>query len=291
MITHDGWLDWAERVPGPSDKVYGVENAAIGYIAHSAVGFYGGWASRLFSNERLPNGDYTAYAAASAHGWIAYDGGVRQHYPFRASCWTNGSRYPNTHFINFENEGGFRPVDEPLTEPQVAANLRIIRELAAWRAWPSFRRPADAHDTSANLYEHRECVRWGSAPTACPSGRIPWARLLAELSPPALEQPAVGTYAVAPGDTIASVAARFAIGWNDLITLNEDLLYDPTLLVPGRALQVPVPHREPELYVVQRGDTLFALARRWGTTVDALVAANALADARLIRVGQTLRRA
>ena len=31
------------------------------------------------------------------------------------------------------------------------------------------------------LVEHRECTTWGAEPTACPSGRIPWARIMAEL--------------------------------------------------------------------------------------------------------------
>lgn len=292
MVGADGWLDWAERVPGPADKVYGVPNAGIGYIPHSAVGYYSGWASRLFSADRLANGDYSVYAAVSCHGWIAYDGTVKQHYPFTASCWASGSRYPNTHFIAFENEGGFRPVDEPLTEAQVASNVRIIRELAAWRGWGGFRRPSHALDTAANLYEHRECVRWGSAPTACPSGRIPWARILAGLADePLAAAEAADVYVVAPGDTLASLAARFRTGWHDLIALNEDLLHDPTLLHPGRLLHVPYLKSEPDLYVVQPGDTLYALARRWGTTVEALAVANAIADPRVIRIGQTLRRA
>lgn len=41
-------------------------------------------------------------------------------------------------------------------------------------------------------------------------------------------------------------------------------------------------------YTVQWGDTLYSIARRYGTTVDALVAANNIADPRVIRVGQIL---
>jgi rare lipoprotein A len=41
-------------------------------------------------------------------------------------------------------------------------------------------------------------------------------------------------------------------------------------------------------YVVQRGDTLSELALQWGTTVEALAAANGIADPDLIYVGQTL---
>jgi len=42
-------------------------------------------------------------------------------------------------------------------------------------------------------------------------------------------------------------------------------------------------------YVVQPGDTLFAIAERFGSTVEAIVAANDIADPSLIAVGQKLR--
>ncbi len=41
-------------------------------------------------------------------------------------------------------------------------------------------------------------------------------------------------------------------------------------------------------YVVQRGDTLSELALQWGTTVEALAAANGIADPDVIYTGQTL---
>jgi nucleoid-associated protein YgaU len=189
VITEDGWLDWAVRVPGPPDKVSSGTNPAMGYVPHSAVGFYGGWADRLFSTDRRPDGRYTPYAAASVHGWIAYNGAVTQHYPFTASCWASGSTFPNSNFVAFENEGGFDPHDEPLTPAQISANARIIRELAAWRGWTGLRRPKNEHDTSGNLYEHCECVRWGSLPTACPSKRIPWDDILAEVDGGSVPKP------------------------------------------------------------------------------------------------------
>jgi LysM repeat protein len=43
------------------------------------------------------------------------------------------------------------------------------------------------------------------------------------------------------------------------------------------------------MYVVQRGDTLYSIARRYGTTVEAIASANGIANPSLIQVGQTLR--
>lgn len=177
-ITPDGWLTWAVRVPGPADKVYSQPNSAEMYLPHSAVGFLPAWLNRLRSQDRLPNGRYTDYAAASIHGWIPYDGKVIQHYPFTASCWGSGSRYPNVHGIAFENEGGAPGnLNEPLRPAQVTANVAIIRELIDWKGWtPS--RPTGPRDEGASLYEHNECTRWGSGATACPSDRIPWPEIL-----------------------------------------------------------------------------------------------------------------
>ncbi|MFC2036828.1 peptidoglycan DD-metalloendopeptidase family protein [Chloroflexota bacterium] len=58
------------------------------------------------------------------------------------------------------------------------------------------------------------------------------------------------------------------------------------LLANPAAAQKATP--EPPVYVVQRGDTLFGIAQRFDTTVQAIVAANDLADRSLIITGQKL---
>ncbi len=59
---------------------------------------------------------------------------------------------------------------------------------------------------------------------------------------------------------------------------------------PGPA-EGPVTPTEPtgQTYTVQSGDTLFKIARQFGVTVDALVAANNMPNRNLIRVGQVLQ--
>ncbi len=54
------------------------------------------------------------------------------------------------------------------------------------------------------------------------------------------------------------------------------------------ALSAAAPSAETCTYVVARGDTLGAIARRYNTTVGALVQANGIANPNLIAVGQTL---
>lgn len=180
MISVDGWLNWALRDPAPEDKVYAQRCAVLGFVPHSMEGIYRDARSRLFSRERDPQDPtrYSRFAAASWHFSNLADGRLIQHYSVFASCWTSGARLPNTKFNACENEGNQY---QALTEPQVANLARLMRELAAFGHWTP-RRPTSPTDMTATLYEHRECVRFGAEPTACPSGRIPWARLIGALN-------------------------------------------------------------------------------------------------------------
>jgi hypothetical protein len=174
MITADGWHDFARRMPGPADKVYSTPNSAAMYLPHDAVGYLAGWLSRLYSTARLPSGRYTPYAAASVTGIVldeidqvqsdlfgeAYAVAI-QHYPIWASCWASGSAIPNTTGNAWENErirGNYGSLDLP--PHMVRTNVRIARDLAAFRGWVP-RRPNAPVDTSATCYEHRECLRFG----------------------------------------------------------------------------------------------------------------------------------
>lgn len=205
MLTHDGWFDWATRKPGIADKTHGVTNAVNVYIPHSAVGYWPGFESRMWSTEKTGDGRYTDYAAASVHGWIPYSGepkDVIQLYSVFDSCWSSGKYAINSRAVAFENEGGAPGREsEALTDFQLTINALIIADLITAKIFPENpRRPVDAwqvvHDTDntikatpdhpipthpdmdAQLYEHRECVRFGSLPTACPSWRINWDEIM-----------------------------------------------------------------------------------------------------------------
>lgn len=174
VISADGWYDWCERIPGPADKVYSQPNSAIMYLPHSAVGYYAGWASRLFSQERLANGRYTAYAAASVHLWMPQLPSEQptQHYSIFSSCWASGSVYPNTNGIAAETAGGPPGNEtEAYTPWQEECHARAICELADFKGWEP-RRVQGEGDMAATIRLHRECKEFGSDPTACDSGRF-----------------------------------------------------------------------------------------------------------------------
>ncbi len=101
-------------------------------------------------------------------------------------------------------------------------------------------------------------------------------------------------YVVQPGDTLSSIAARFAVrgGWPALYTLNLQALgRNPNAIRPGTVLTVP--GRAPARYTVAAGDTLSGIAAGLGVHGGwpALYAANRRAigrDPNTIRPGTVL---
>ena len=104
----------------------------------------------------------------------------------------------------------------------------------------------------------------------------------------------VFTYSVAAGDTLASIAAKFGTVPEAIAQLNN--LTDPNALTPGQQLKIVGTQAAARssasggasTYVVQGGDTLASIARRFGTTVAELVRLNSLSSPDILAVGQTL---
>ncbi len=101
------------------------------------------------------------------------------------------------------------------------------------------------------------------------------------------------TYVVQPGDTLFSISRRQGVNVQALaaangLTLNSWVYVGQRLTIPGSTGTPASPPVTGDTYTVQRGDTLFSIARRHGTTVAALKSANGLTRD-TIYVGQRLR--
>lgn len=99
-------------------------------------------------------------------------------------------------------------------------------------------------------------------------------------------------YTVQPGDTLYSIARRFGTTPDQLARHNG--LGDPNQLRVGQRLRLhgdaqPPPPVVGGTYVVQPKDTLWSIARRYGTTPAELARANGIDPEGVLRVGQVLR--
>lgn len=95
------------------------------------------------------------------------------------------------------------------------------------------------------------------------------------------------SHIVQPGETLLTIAARYGTTWPAIAAANN--LANPNLIYVGQRLVIPAaPARPPQIYVVQRGDDLASIARRFGTTVQIIATANNLANPNLIYPGQRL---
>ncbi len=92
---------------------------------------------------------------------------------------------------------------------------------------------------------------------------------------------------VQSGDTLLAIALRYNTSVRALQAANN--LSNPDLLRVGQRLCVPIAAPAAStVHVVQAGDTLLALALRYGVSLDALVRVNNLSDPNRLAVGQRL---
>jgi LysM repeat protein len=156
-------------------------------------------------------------------------------------------------------------------------------------------------------------LQFGTYHTPTPSPTLtstptftPTATSTPTLAPTETATPEVTTYIVQSGDTLSLIAAHFGIpvdaimAANDLpnytIQIGQELVIPVETPSPGANPQVsetPVsgssPQPEPMTYVVQPGDSLSEIARRFDVTLDDLMEANDIVNPDSIREGQTLQ--
>jgi membrane-bound lytic murein transglycosylase D len=94
-------------------------------------------------------------------------------------------------------------------------------------------------------------------------------------------------YTVQSGNSLQSIADLFSVRFRDILSWNS--LKSSTTLKAGQKLHIFPPREfETHTYKVRRGDSLAAIARRFGVSIDNVETANGLEPGETLRPGQRL---
>ena len=166
------WYPAAELLPGSASKS-GYPNKGNregkGVVVHSAEG----WRPSMESGLLNPS------LAKSWHFSVYLDGHVQQHYPLETMTW-HAKTPANYNYAGIECEG---IAGTPVGGVQLDSLVNLLKWQREQEGWTETKR-------GVTLWEHNEFVA-----TACPSGRIPWDTILAEMAVAPPKLPMVVSYA------------------------------------------------------------------------------------------------
>lgn len=102
------------------------------------------------------------------------------------------------------------------------------------------------------------------------------------------------TYTVQRGNTLSQIASSYGVTVEHIVEIND--IQNPNLIYPGEKLRITGstntnlnPILQNNYYTVQRGDTLWGIAKRYGVTVQYLVNLNGISNPNLIYPGQLIK--
>ncbi|MBI5035393.1 MAG: LysM peptidoglycan-binding domain-containing protein [Chloroflexi bacterium] len=183
-----------------------------------------------------------------------------------------------------------KPADTPV--PTIAAQRTVVT--------PPLAGTAVAADVTATITP--TLVLTPTTPVAPAVTVTPTQVVVAPPTPAVTTPPTTspGTYTVQWGDWLSKIANQFGVTTQQLVAANPGI--NPNFISPGQVLNIPSstspgltpvpptipPTGHPSTYTVQRGDWIYALARRFGVTVAALLAANPGIHPNLLYPGQVL---
>ncbi|GAA2888541.1 muramidase family protein [Microbacterium esteraromaticum] len=108
------------------------------------------------------------------------------------------------------------------------------------------------------------------------------------------------TYTIKPGDTVSSIARAHGVatadllswnklGWRSVIYPGQKLRLSPASAAAASAKPAPAAPATAVTHTVVRGDTVYGIAKKYRTTVSAIMSLNSIGGSAVIRPGQKLR--
>ena len=100
-------------------------------------------------------------------------------------------------------------------------------------------------------------------------------------------------YTVKRGDTLSKIAREYNTTVEQIVEVNG--IRNPNLIFTGQRLEIPTSSNNATItssttaeYTVKRGDNLYNIARRFGTTINSIVNLNNITNPNLIYPGQSI---
>ena len=111
------------------------------------------------------------------------------------------------------------------------------------------------------------------------------------VSQPAQPNKSDCVYVVKSGDTLSKIAAQYGTTYQKLAEYNN--IANPSLIRVGQQIKIPGAGSSntssETVHTVKSGDTLYAIANKYGTTYQKLAEYNNISNPSLIRVGQQIK--
>lgn len=93
-------------------------------------------------------------------------------------------------------------------------------------------------------------------------------------------------YVIQPGDTLQFIANRLDVLLSRIIMANPEV--DPYHLQIGQVICIPACPPNHFAYIIQQGDTLYQISRKYNVTIASILEANPSVDPESLRVAQRI---
>lgn len=215
-------------------------------------------------------------------------------------AWSGGQWFDGNHleqYLNGQNINGAvdlcRAVKDNYGQPSKFGGAKPVTPTPSQPAQPQGTYTVVAGDTLSGIaqrygttYQELARINGTADPNVIHAGQV---LNLSGSSAPA-PAPSGGTYTVVAGDTLSGIAQRYHTNYQTLQAMNG--IANPNVISIGQVLKVPsagVAAPQAQTYTVKSGDTLGAIAGKFGTSWQHLQQINGIPDANRIYTGQVIR--